>query len=272
MCFVAISSPISGKAKMTETDDEEKPRMRRLTTMLAIPGLTFALAACNTSDALTPQVGIGEGLQPSSTPLTQNDLDRASAAADTQTAYQPPQRQTYRPQNTLDAQAQALSNGAGQYQDYQQPVASEPPAQQQQQLQPPPQQQQSASLAPASSSGSIRFLPIIGAPVQAVTPLSRQLGAEARAKGLTIRSSSDTASDHILKGYFSAFPDGGKVTIVFVWDVLDNNGARLHRLQGQESVSGKGSDPWAAVTPAAMESIANRTLNEYMAWRNANAG
>jgi hypothetical protein len=265
---------------MTETDDEEKPRMRRLTTMLAIPGLTFALAACNTSDALTPQVGIGEGLMPSS-PLTQNDLDRASAAAaadNTQTAYQPPRQQAYRPQNTLDAQAHALSNGAGQYQDYQQPVASAPPVQQQQQLQPPPQQQQqqqqqqSASLAPASSSGSIRFLPIIGAPVQAVTPLSRQLGAEARAKGLTIRSSNDTASDHILKGYFSAFPDGGKVTIVFVWDVLDNNGARLHRLQGQESVSGRGSDPWAAVTPAAMESIANRTLNEYMAWRNANAG
>ncbi|WP_313616547.1 hypothetical protein [Agrobacterium sp.] len=260
---------------MTETDDEEKPRMRRLTTLLAIPGLTCALAACNTSDALTPQVGIGEGLQPASSPLTQNDLDRASAAADTQTAYQPQHVQTYRPQNTLDAQAHALATGAGQYQQpmvQSQPIAEAPPMQQ---AQPAPQMQapqESASLAPASSTGSIRFLPIIGAPVQAVTPLSRQLGAEARAQGLTIRSSTDTSSDHILKGYFSAFPDSGKVTIVFVWDVLDNSGARLHRLQGQESMPGKGSDPWAAVTPAAMEKIANRTLNEYMAWRNANAG
>lgn len=242
--------------------------MRRLTTLLAIPGLTFSLAACNTSDALTPQVGIGEGLQPSSSPLTQNDLDRASAAADnTQTAYQPQPVQTYRPQNTLDAQAHALTAGAAQDQ---QPAYAQPPAQTAQLPEAP--QQQTTSLAPASSSGSIRFLPIIGAPVQAVTPLSRQLGAEARAKGLTIRGSNDTTSDHILKGYFSAFPDGGNVTIVFVWDVLDNNGARLHRLQGQESLAGKGSDPWSAVTPAAMEKIANRTVNEYMAWRNANAG
>lgn len=243
--------------------------MRRLTPLLAIPGLTLALAACNTSDALTPQVGIGEGLMPSS-PLTQNDLDRASAAADnTQTAYQQQPSQTYRPQNTLDAQAHALANGA---QQYQQPISSQPPVQPQQAQVPQATHQQTTSLAPASSSGSIRFLPIIGAPVQAVTPLSRQLGAEARAKGLTIRSSNDTTSDHILKGYFSAFPDGGNVTIVFVWDVLDNNGARLHRLQGQEIVPAKGSDPWAAVTPSAMETIANRTLNEYMAWRNTSAG
>ena len=45
--------------------------------------------------------------------------------------------------------------------------------------------QMQTAKAGTAASGSIRFLPIIGAPVQAVTPLSRQLGAEARANGLT---------------------------------------------------------------------------------------
>ncbi|MGG2478144.1 hypothetical protein ACNVD4_22470, partial [Rhizobium sp. BR5] len=119
---------------------------------------------------------------------------------------------------------------------------------------------------------SIRFLPIIGAPVQAVTPLSRQLGAEARAKGLTIRASNDNSAENILKGYFSAFADGGKVNIVYVWDILDANGTRLHRLQGQEAVAAKGSDPWAAATDRVMQDIAAKTLSEYASWKQSHRG
>jgi hypothetical protein len=171
----------------------------------------------------------------------------------------------YAPQNSLQAQAQAMSSG-NQY--------GEPLSQTSNAAQPPaaPPSQQTASLAPASSANSIRFLPIIGAPVQAVTPLSRQLGAEARAKGLTIRASNDNSAENILKGYFSAFADGNKVNIVYVWDVLDANGVRLHRLQGQETVAAKGSDPWAAVTDRAMQDIAAKTLNDYTSWKHSQRG
>lgn len=227
---------------------------------MAIPSLALALSACNTTDALTPQVDVGHS-NVQSTPVNQGDLDQMAAAADRSPSGVSSQVPAYAPQNSRQAQAQAMSSGA----QYGEPVAAQQPA-------PAQPQTQTAALPSSSSSGTIRFLPIIGAPVQAVTPLSRQLGAEARAKGLTIRPSSDTSAENILKGYLSAFADGGNVTIVYVWDILDANGARLHRLQGQETVPARGSDPWAGVTDTAMQKIAAKTLTDYQSWKQAHSG
>lgn len=235
--------------------------MKRLGTVLTVPALVLALSACNTSDALTPQVNVGHSQAPS-TPVNQGDLDQMAAAADRSGSGVAPQVPAYAPQNTLQAQAQAMTSGV----QYGQPVNRQP--QQPSAAQP---QHQTAALAP-SGAASIRFLPIIGAPVQAVTPLSRQLGAEARAKGLTILPSADTSANNILKGYLSAFEDGGKVTIVYVWDILDANGARLHRLQGQEAVASRGGDPWSAVTDGVMQKIAAKTLDDYQTWRQSSRG
>ncbi|MCZ7909959.1 hypothetical protein O9X94_11585 [Agrobacterium leguminum] len=237
---------------------------------IIVPAMMLALSGCNTTEALTPQVDVGHNAS-QSTPVTQGDLDQMAAAADRAPTGAPATATSvpaYAPQNSLQAQAQALSNGS-QYGEplRQNQTAAQPPAAAQ-----PAPAQQTASLAPASSANSIRFLPIIGAPVQAVTPLSRQLGAEARAKGLTIRASNDNSAENILKGYFSAFAEGAKVNVVYVWDILDANGVRLHRLQGQETVAAKGSDPWAAVTDRVMQDIAAKTLNDYSSWKQSQQG
>jgi hypothetical protein len=237
--------------------------------------LTLALSACNTSEALTPQADIGTNRR-SSTPVTQADTDRMAASSSAPVANDP--GRTFRPQNTLEAQAQAMQGGvsspassgpAPQWQGQDQPQAAQSPTQNTAQSTAP----QNASLPPAAAvAGTIRFLPIIGAPVQAVTPLSRQLGAQARASGLTIRPSGDAGAEHILKGYFSAFDNEGKVTVIYVWDVLDGAGNRLHRMQGQADVPAKGADPWAAVPASTMEEIAAKTIQDYLSWRRARAG
>lgn len=254
--------------------------MRLFGTLLSAALLAVVLASCNTTEALTPQANVGSGARASS-PVTQAETDRMASSSQPET-YSGGYRAG--PQNTLEAQARALESGSavspsssgappqwegqgnqGQQQTMQQPQAQQPAAAPQPQQS---RQQQSASLPPASGP-TVRFLPIIGAPVQAVTPLSRQLGAQARANGLTIRPSSDNSTEHILKGYFSAFTDNGKVTIVYVWDILDGSGARLHRMQGQESVPGSGQDPWASVPAATMETIAAKTIQDYVAWRQS---
>ncbi|MGV1893419.1 hypothetical protein [Agrobacterium vitis] len=298
--------------------------------VLALGGLASAglastgLAGCSVSDTLTPPVDVGTSGSISK-PLTGEDMQTAMRQNDDvprrphrtmreqapEQAYSPyPQpEQQAQPQNSLEAQAQALQNGYN-------PAASEPldgqPRRQQSWQQPERQQNrmqeqagssvsqsepeeqtalasqtdeeaaapaspapsQQASLAPAGDAGpdSIRFLPIIGAPVEAVTPLSRQLGAEARAKGLMMRSSSGEQARHILKGYFSAYGESGKITVVYVWDILDASGNRLHRIQGQQTVPGKAQDPWAAVPASVMQIIANKTLDEYVDWRAKNTG
>ena len=244
--------------------------MSRLGVALIVPALALILSGCNTTEALTPQVDVGHNAS-QSTPVTQGDLDQMAAAADRAPAGGPAIASSvpaYAPQNSLQAQAQALSNGSqfGDRLRQNQAAAGAPNVTQQ------APSQQTASLAPATAANSIRFLPIIGAPVQAVTPLSRQLGAEARAKGLTIRASNDNSAENILKGYFSAFADGGKGKVVYVWDILDANGVRLHRLQGQEEVTARGSDPWAAVTDKVMQDIAAKTLNDYTSWKQSQSG
>lgn len=220
-----------------------------------------------------------------------------------QQAYQP---QSYGGSGTLDEQASALrSSGSNPYasrpldgsrtasiapsknqfseadeqREADRRLSDDPPPQQQQQSADDPQPEQhqpdqQASLPPTAAAGgnSVRFLPIIGAPVEAVTPLSRQLGADARSLGLTIKSSSDSSAAYILKGYLSAFEDGPQISVTYVWDVLDSNGNRVHRIQGSESAPLKRGDPWSAVPPTVMQKIATKTMSEFNSWRESNGG
>ncbi len=262
--------------------------MHTLMKRLALVGLIATLAGCNSTDALIPRVDVGSNFN--SPPVTQGDLDQMSAetspvttmpvATTQQTAFADTAgldgaggstgRDTA---GTLQGQADALARnqsaasseaemaGTATRRSLAAEEASEGTAE--------------VAALPRASAGTgetIRFLPIIGAPVEAVTPLSKRLGAEARSSGLTIRSASDTSTKYILKGYFSAMPDNGKTTVVYVWDVLDGSGARLHRIQGQETVAGTAADPWAAVPAKTMDGIARKTIRQYLDWRGSLPG
>lgn len=237
--------------------------------------LILLLAGCNT-DGLTPQAEIpGAQKTADATPtdqqpaqideIPQQTTERKPLidSEDTESVA----TQERQPQNTLEAQAQAIEQG----QDNPSLTKGKDPGNLGANLYKSDSKTQAVtSLYTANTAkGTIRFLPIIGAPVQAVTPLSKELGASARGNGLTIKSSSDETAEHVLKGYLSAFSDGGKVTVVYVWDVLDNSGARLHRIQGQESIRGDGADAWSAVPPEVMKEIGIATIAEYMKWRQS---
>ena len=274
---------------------------RSLTAPALLACLASLLAACNTTDAMTPLVDIGDSsVPPRSSPVTQREVERMAGsqsrqafAAEPQEGYHPAYNQAYRPgpgapPTTMQAQADAMS---ARPQAYRAPEAVEseplsnaeaeeqdmgdqaPPPHRQQQQQ---EAQQVAAIDPVESGSTrgntVRFLPIIGAPVQAVTPLSRQLGSEARSHGLSIKSSTDNSSDYILKGYLSAFTDEGNVTVTYVWDVLDSSGGRLHRIQGEEKVPSAAQDPWAGVPASVMQQIGTKTIAEFNAWRQSQGG
>jgi hypothetical protein len=118
-----------------------------------------------------------------------------------------------------------------------------------------------------NASARVHVAPIIGSTVVAVTPLSRRLAEVAPASGISLVADTDPARTHIIKGYFSALAEGGGTTVVFVWDVFDPQGVRLHRIQGQEAVAGSAADPWSIVPPAVMERIADRLVTDFRAWQ-----
>ncbi|AZO51373.1 MAG: hypothetical protein EOS54_24300 [Mesorhizobium sp.] len=132
--------------------------------------------------------------------------------------------------------------------------------------------------SPAQSAAAIartrlQVAPIVGASVEAAAPLTAELQTRARQRGITLAGSTDQTATHVLKGYFSAISEGSDTTVIYVWDIYDPSGNRLHRINGQQKApSVKGGDGWTAVAPATMQGIADQTVDQFAAWLGGQAG
>ena len=115
----------------------------------------------------------------------------------------------------------------------------------------------------------IQFAPIVGSTLEAVTPLTQRLAERAHERGIGLAGKGGDAT-HMLKGYFSAISEGGATTVIYVWDVLDPSGNRLHRIQGQAKANGRG-EGWPAVPAATMKGIADRTIDDFAQWLSTRA-
>ncbi|WP_425417405.1 hypothetical protein [Oricola indica] len=115
-------------------------------------------------------------------------------------------------------------------------------------------------------SARVYFAPVVGAPVELIQAMSRRLVTVGSANGVSLVAAGTPGMTHEIKGYFSAFTENGATTVIHVWDVVSPSGQRVHRIQGQESVPGATSDPWASVTPEAMEAIADKIMAQYVLW------
>jgi hypothetical protein len=124
----------------------------------------------------------------------------------------------------------------------------------------------SAALKP----GKLYIAPIIGAPVSVVTPLTHRINDDARAKGVELASNNAADAAYVMKGYFSVLSEDNETTVLYVWDVMDASGNRLHRIQGQEKVPGASADSWSIVPASAMQAIADKTMQQYSTWLAAN--
>jgi cytoskeletal protein RodZ len=113
----------------------------------------------------------------------------------------------------------------------------------------------------------LQVAPIVGASVEAAAPLTAELQARARQRGLTLVGSTDQTATHVLKGYFSTMSEGKDTTVIYVWDVYDPSGNRLHRINGQQKAPAAGSgEGWPTVAPATMQAIADQTIDQFAAW------
>ncbi|WP_109578105.1 hypothetical protein [Aminobacter sp. AP02] len=131
-----------------------------------------------------------------------------------------------------------------------------------------------AQSAAVTTKTRVQFAPIVGTPVEAATPLTEQLGVRARTRGITLAGSTDTTPPGIImRGYFSAMTEGKDTTVVFVWDVYDPAGTRLHRINGQKTAPSSGSgDGWPTVAPTTMQAIADSTIDQLADWLAAKPG
>ncbi len=127
----------------------------------------------------------------------------------------------------------------------------------------------STATAALPAVGRLQFAPIIGTPVEAAAPLTERLALRARERGIAIAPSGEPQT-YVLKGYFSALPEGRETTVVYVWDVLDSSGNRLHRIQGQQVA--QGGDGWSSVPASTMQAIADQTMEQLAGWFGRTSG
>lgn len=112
----------------------------------------------------------------------------------------------------------------------------------------------------------VQLSPVVGAPESAVRLMSQRMAARSKERGIALVSPSTAGATHDLKGYFSAITEGGKTTVIYVWDIFDASGNRLHRIQGQESAPGTSPDGWSSVSASMMERIGSRTVDDFADW------
>ena len=130
-----------------------------------------------------------------------------------------------------------------------------------------------AQAAAALSKTRLQIAPIVGASVEAATPLTAELQTRAKQRGITLAGSADQAATHVLKGYFSTMTEGKDTTVIYVWDIYDPAGNRLHRINGQQKAPSVGAtEGWPAVAPATMQAIADQTIDQFAAWLGGSAG
>lgn len=117
------------------------------------------------------------------------------------------------------------------------------------------------------SEAKFSFSPVTGAPAGVLISMSAQIAQEAQGQQINIVPSGDPAATYVVKGYLSAVGDVSGTILVYVWDIFDTTGRRVHRISGQEtSTSGSASDPWAGVDKSMVANVARRTISSIVAW------
>lgn len=132
-----------------------------------------------------------------------------------------------------------------------------------------PAAQPTAPTQNASLSGPVppvSFLPVTGAPQSAVSNLAVAMRKAAKRETIQVVVSVEQGARYQVKGYFSALNDGTGTILVYVWDVLDQNGTRVHRISGQERGQASPGDPWSGIAPGLLERIADVTMNSLRTW------
>lgn len=130
----------------------------------------------------------------------------------------------------------------------------------------PPRQQ-----AAITTNARVQFPPVIGAPESSSAQLTARLSERAAGRGIGVAAVGDASATLVMRGYFSTILEGGVTTVIYVWDVVDPAGARVHRIQGQTRARGQAAG-WDGVDPATIDAVSDQTIDQLATWLSGRQG
>ena len=119
------------------------------------------------------------------------------------------------------------------------------------------------------SAAKFAFAPVQNVPVPVLQVLSTALNQEARAQGLNVVPISDPGRTYEVRGFISAVAEGASTKLVYVWDVVDRSGNRLHRISGQEAGGTPAGDTWTGIGYQTVQLTARQTVASLVNWVNS---
>lgn len=117
----------------------------------------------------------------------------------------------------------------------------------------------------ASMAGAtLAIMSVEGAPEGIAEPFHQSLDAAAAQEQIALAP--PTSAKYLVRGYLNASLVKDGAAVDFVWDVFTRDKQRTQRLADTIVVRGSGDDPWAMVTPAALDSIATKSADDLAAY------
>jgi hypothetical protein len=124
--------------------------------------------------------------------------------------------------------------------------------------------------AAANTATQVAIAPIIGAPDQVASQLKTHLTNSLSSRSIGVAEAS--GAKYTLRGYVVSAREKTGTKVSYIWDVTDPTGKRVHRISGEEiAAAGNSRDPWAAVTPAVMTAICDKTATSLAGWLPSNS-
>ena len=113
---------------------------------------------------------------------------------------------------------------------------------------------------------ALAFEPVVGIPADRATVLATELGVGAAQAKLPIIGRDKPGVEYRIKGYFSAMREGPSTRVNYIWDLFAEDGARVHRITGNETIPAALPDPWSAVPDETLKQIARKTITGLRDW------
>lgn len=135
-------------------------------------------------------------------------------------------------------------------------------------LTPPPG---GVSPADKKSLAKLSIEPVIGAPENVARELQTALATSLERNKVSV-SRGPGGGELSVRGYIVAAREKTGSKVSYIWDVTDQSGTRVHRVTGEEMAAGAGKDPWSAVNPQVMQSIADKTASQIASWLPGSSG
>ncbi|WP_018699425.1 hypothetical protein [Amorphus coralli] len=113
---------------------------------------------------------------------------------------------------------------------------------------------------------TVAFEPFTGIPGNIADELAGEIAAAAEVRKITLVKRLGSPATYRVKGFLSAISSDNAANIVYVFDVFDASGKRLHRITGERQAGVYAGDPWSGVGTAQLSLVATDVIFQLDAW------